>query len=834
MNWLDSFTQDIRYGARQLLKSPGFALVAVLSLALGIGANTAIFQLVDAVRLKTLPVKNPEELATVDFAKGSNRSGWFSTRTARLTYGQFDQIRNQQQAFSGVLAWAASRFNLSPGGEARYAEGMYVSGPYFQVLGTTPVIGRVFSEEDDRLGCGNPGAVLSYAFWQREFAADPAVLGKSVTLDGHPFPVIGVTPASFFGLEVGHRFDVAIPLCADPMFFDDKKGRIPKANAWWLSMMGRLKPGWTVERANAHLIALSPGIMQATLPAVYRPADAKTYLANKLNATAAGTGISGLRRQYDTPLSLMLAITALVLLIACANLANLLLARASIREREVAVRLAIGASRWRLVRQLLAESLLLAAIGAIVGALLAQVLSRGLIAFLDTPGSPVFVGLSLDWRVLGFTAGLAAITCILFGLLPSLTATRMSPAMVLRSGSRGTTAGRERFGMRRALVSFQVALSLVLSVGAILFVRSLQNLMAVDPGFRPEGVLAVSLDFKRPGYPKERRAAAYLDFARRLSAQPGVSSVAQVQMTPISGSGWNEGVRLEGQGESTKNSFFNGIGPGYFRTMGTAFIGGRDFSEHDNTSSQKVAVVNEVFAKTFFAGANPVGRIFRVPGNPGKPDRVYEIVGFIKNTKYYDLREDFLPIAFVPIAQDDDPSPDATYVLRYSAPLGGVMNAVKSAIAEVSPQIQLEFTPLSRQVDESLMRERLMATLSGAFGILAGLLATLGLYGVIAYMVARRRNEIGVRIALGAGRGQVIRLVLREAVVLLAVGLGVGALLSVWAARAATTLLFGLKPYDPVTLLAGMALLTAVALAASFIPARRAAGLEPMAALREE
>jgi putative ABC transport system permease protein len=832
VRWLSPFFQDLRYGARQLRKSPGFSIVAVASLALGIGANTAIFQLVDAVRLRSLPVENPQDLAYIDFATGSRRSGNFSTRSARFTYPHWEQIRSQQQAFTGVLAWSSARFNLAYGGEARYAEGLYVSGDFFRLLGVNPLLGRVFTADDDRAACASPTAVVSYAFWQRELGGDPAAVGRTVSLDGHSIPVAGVTPAAFFGVEVGTQYDVAIPLCADRLFAADGIGRSPIRHAWWISIMGRLKPGWTVERANAHLQAISPGIMQATLPPVYRPDMAKGYLANKLAATTGGTGVSGLRRQYEMPLLLLLATTGLVLLIACANLANLLLARASVREREIAVRLAMGASRGRLVRQLLAESLMLALIGAALGALLAQVLSRGLVAFLETSRNPLFIGLGVDVRLLGFTAALAAATCILFGLAPALRATHLAPAAAMRAGGRGLTSGRERFGLRRALVATQVALSLVLLVGALLFVRSLQKLLAVDAGFRAEGVLLVNLNLRHPNYSKARLPLVYQELQQHLAAQSVITSVAQVNITPVSGSGWDESVRVGNN--PGKDSFFNMVGPGYFRTMGTPLLAGRDFDDRDAPGAPQVVIVNEAFARKFFEGANPVGRIISVEGEAGKQDRVYQVVGVVKNTKYYNLREDFLPIAFLPQSQALQVPPGATFVLRTSGPIGEAMKRVKTAVAEVNPAIGIEFRILAGQVRESMMRERLMATLSAAFGILAGLLATLGLYGVISYMVARRRNEIGIRIALGADRASVVWLVLREAGLLLVAGVTIGALLAVAAARTAATLLFGLQPHDPVTLVSAIALLVAVALAASYMPARRAAALDPMTALRDE
>jgi putative ABC transport system permease protein len=688
--------------------------------------------------------------------------------------------------------------------------------------------------QDDTQAC-NPGALISHAFWQREFGGDPGILTRTVSLDGHSIRVIGVTPPSFFGVEVGSRYDVAIPLCADRMLAEDKKGRIPLPSAWWLSMMGRLKPGWTAKSATAHLHALSPGIMRATLPPEYKPNLAKRYLSNKLAATEARTGVSELRKQYERPLWLLMATTGLVLLIACANLANLLLARATVREPEIAVRLAIGASRWRLVRQLLAESLLLALAGAVLGAGLALALSRALVAFISTPGNPLFIGLALDWRLLGFTAALAVLTCVLFGLLPAMRAAYLSPVSAMRAGGRSVTAGPERFSIRRALVGTQVALSLVLLVGALLFVRSLHNLLTTDAGFQPEGVLTVNIDFTRAQYPKQRRFAVYRELSDRLSALPGVVSVAQVGFTPVGGSGWDNLVGPDSAPAANgKEAFFNRSSPGYFRTMGTPLLAGRDFNDRDTLSSPKVAIVNEMFARKFFGGANPVGRTFHLEAEAGKPEPLFQIVGLVRNTKYYELREDFKPIGFFPVAQDETAGPGATFVMRVAGSPGGLMNAAKTTVAAMSSSIGIDFKPFSAQLQESLLRERLMATLSGGFGFLAGLLATLGLYGVIAYMVARRRNEIGVRIALGANRARVIRLVLREAVLVLGVGLTAGVILALWAGRAAATLLFGLQPHDAVSLLAAIVLLATITLIASYVPARRAAALDPMTALRDE
>lgn len=676
--------------------------------------------------------------------------------------------------------------------------------------------------------------MIGYSFWRSEFAEDPAITSRSVRLDGRLFPIVGVTAPEFFGVEIGHKFDVAVPLCSDPMFWLPGKGHIPSRTAWWLSIMGRLKPGWTIDRANAQIQAISPIVMRASLPEEYRADDAKKFLANKLIVTSGATGVSQLRRPYQEPLWILLATTGLVLLIACANLANLLLARASVREREIAIRQAIGASRSRLVLQLLSESMLLAVLGAALGVGLAALLSRALVAFLTTEQNHMFVGLAMDWRVLGFTAGTAILTCVLFGLVPALRATRVAPASVIRSSGRGLTAGREKFSLRRILVVAQVAMSIVLLAGALLFVRSLQNLLSIDPGFRPEGIVSVAVDYRSAHFPKEGMTEVRHETLEKLLQRTGAISASQVDMTPVGGGGWDQNAWEPGFGGPRLDVMFNRSGPGYFRTMGTNFIAGRDFDDHDNLSSPRVAIVNEQFARQIFQGKNPIGRTFRREEFGNTPDSQFIVVGLVRNTKYYELREDFRPIAYVPEDQNEDAGMGATFVLRTNAPLGEFYHNAEAAVAEVHPGLGTDFTVLTTRINQTLIRDRLMAALAGAFGLLAGVLAVLGLYGVIAYMVARRRNEIGVRIALGATRARVIGLVLREATLLLAAGLIAGIGLAVWAGQAAASLVYGIKPGDPLTLGSAVALLVVVALIASYAPARHASRLQPMDALREE
>ncbi|MFL6306080.1 MAG: ADOP family duplicated permease [Candidatus Sulfotelmatobacter sp.] len=834
--WLEATGADLAYGLRQLKLNPGFATVAILSLALGIGANTAIFQLLDAIRLRGLPVKDPWQLATIAREKDFFTSGWYASREEAFTYAQMESLRQHQHAFSDILTFWPTRFNLSTGGRSRYAEGLLVSSNFLDVLGVTPIAGRAFAAESDKVACSSAQAVLSYSFWQREFGGDVNAIGRNVSLDGHRFTVSGITPPSFFGVEPGQRFDVALPLCAENVFTKDGKGRASNRIAFWLTAIGRLKPGWSVERASMDIHNLSPTIFRETVPTEYRPEGVKSYLKNKFKVISASGGVSALRRQYENPLWILMAVTGSVLLIACANLANLLLARASAREREIAVRQAIGASRQRLVVQLVSESLLLAVAGGVLGLCLAQLFSRILVVFLNTTGNPIAVPTGLNWHVFGFLTALAIVTCILFGLAPAIRASGGAPAAAMHGG-RTSTATRERNGLRRVLVVSQVALSLVLLVAALLFSRSLQKLLAMSLGFDSHNVLLASVKASGPDLEnQERRRELFRELESRIDALNGVDSAAPVLFTPFSGNGWNGNAHSDNDSAGTggKEAWFNRVGPGYFATMGTPILAGRDFSKHDNLSAPMVALVNQTFAKQFFGGRNPVGRSFRVEEGAGKADSVYEIAGMVENTKYNEFGEHERSIAFFPVDQDKDLGADRNFVIRTRGPAGGLESAIQRALASLDSNLLVDFRVLDVQIQESVLRERLMASLSVAFGILAGCLSTLGLYGVMSYLVARRRNEIGLRVALGATRSNVYRLIAKDAAMMVGTGLLVGVTASLLLSRFAESLLFELKAKDPPSLiLAGVVLATSAAVA-TLVPARRAAQLDPITALREE
>ena len=828
-----SLWKDLRYGLRMLVLSPGFTVIAVVTLALGIGANTAIFQLIDTIRLRTIPVKNPEELATVRIADRHWGSGQFSGPYSQLTFPMWEQIRNRQQGFSQIAVWSAQQFNLATGGEIRYAKTLRVSGEFFQVLGVMPLLGRLLGPADDQPGCAVGGADISYAFWQRNFGGDPSIVGKRVSLNGNSFEIVGVTPPGFNGISVGDTFDVAVPVCIEPIV-SPRNNRLTIRHAWWLASIGRLKPGWSVARSNAQMNALTPAILQETIPPFYDSETVKKYLEYKLGVFSASTGFSQLRRDSETPLWLLLGISGLVLLIACANLANLMLARAGARERQITIRLALGAARARMIRELLSESILLAVAGSICGLFLAFAVSRMLVAFLSTADTQIFLELGTDWRVLGFATALAVLTTVLFGLAPAFRATRGEPAALLQSGSRGMTGGRERFTLRRVLVVSQVSLSVVLLTGALLFARSLRNLTTLNIGFQQNGILIASVDFTRLHVPEDQYTEYKRALSRPIKAIPGVEAAANAMLVPFGGNTWNDDIITEGSDKDQGVAWLNYLGPGYFQAIGTPLLAGRDFDDRDTATSVRVAIVNQAFVRKILKGADPLGKRFRIHEPPGKPRPLYEIVGVTGDNKFDDMHEEFLPFVYFPATQQEKPGPDDQIIIRSSLPLGSLMASIKQAINDVNPGIEFEFTVFKTKVHNSLVKDELLATLSGFFGFLAALLAAIGLYGVISYMVVQRTKEIGIRMAIGAKRVDVVGMILRQAGILTVAGLVIGTGLALASAQVAKSLLYGLKPRDPFTLVLAVLTLTAVAALASFLPAYRASRLDPLKALRYE
>lgn len=829
---LGGLGMDLRYAIRVLCLNPGFATVAILSLALGIGANTAIFELLDAVLLRTLPVQSPQHLVNLkEIYEG--RIGSTVARQKDFSFALWQQIQQQQKGFSGIAAWSTERFDLGEGGEAHYAEGMWVSGSFFQTLGIQPVLGRLLAESDDYRGCGIRGAVISYPFWQRALGGRPDAIGSKLSLDGHPFEVMGITPASFYGLEIGRNFDVALPLCSEPAIRPEGAWTAG-TTTWWLDVIARLNDGWTLRRANAQLAAIAPEIFAATLPPEYDDAARKNYLRFGLKAESAATGVSELRSQYADPLRALLAISGLVLLLACINLTNLMLARAGARQREIALRLALGASRRRLIRQLLTENLFLALVGASLGLVLAQVLGRVLVAFIGNSENPVFLPLYPDLRVLLFTLGMALMTCLLFGMASAVRAGRVDPGTVMKTNGRGITAGRQHFLLRKGLIISQVALSLVLLVAALLFVQTFRNLLTLNAGFRQDRVLVADFDFSALHIPTGSRAEYKRELLTSVRITPGVTSAAETAIVPLNGDGWNEFIDISDRGLSRQLVYFNAVSEGYFQTLEIPLLSGRDFNGEDNAISLPVALVNQQFAHTYFENTDPVGKTFGIRQDGGKPDRIYHIIGLVGNTRYRDIHVEPTPIVFVSPYQTTDAGTDSIFVVRSSEAPASLILSLKDAAAKKSPGIVLTFSVLRASVLDRLTRERLMATLSGVYGALATILAMVGIYGIISYMVIQRSSEMGLRIALGAQRTSVVGLVVREAAALVAGGLVVGIGVAIACARTARTLLYGIKPVDPMTLIVAVGGLLIIGLAASLLPAVRAASVDPMQALRTE
>ena len=824
--------QDVRYGLRMLAKNPAFTAVAVLSLALGIGANTAIFQLLNAVRLKSLPIRNAEQLAQVRLREHDvelTRGNKALMRYGPITNPLWERVRNEQQGFSGIAAWGIGGFNLAQGGEVRPARGLWVSGSFFNVLGVNPELGRVFNEADDQRGCSAPGVVISHGFWQSEFGGAPDVVGRKLTLSDRQLDVIGVTPPSFFGLEVGKSFDVAVPICADPIFLGANT-RLDSGITWWLMPIGRLKPGWTIEQASAQLNTISTSLFKETLPSNYPAVSVNDYLNSKLEAVSSSSGYSILRQDYERPLWVLLAIAGLVLLITCANLANLLLARASAREREIAVRQAVGASRLRILRQLLVENLLLAGLGSALAAGLAQPLTRVLVASIGTQSNIVFLDVAPDFRVLVFCVGVAVLTCLFFGLTPALRSTRINPGAAMKAAGRGLTASRERFSLRRGLVVFQVALSLVLVASAFFFARSLNKLSSLDAGFNQDNLLISSVGFNRLKIEPEQRLTFRAELIERIKNTPGVDDVAEMDTYPLTGGGRGNNVWLEGKtSESQVGCSFNRVGIDYHKTLQIPLVAGRSFATTDSINAPPVAIINQTLAQKLGEG-NPVGKRMVVEATPGDPETYYEIVGVARDAKFEDLREEELPVVYLASTQDKYPSLGRRYLVRSNLPPAQLTASIKQNLMQFNSGLDVNFQVFRTMVQESLLRERLMAKLSGFFGLLALILASIGLYGLLSYAVASRTNEIGIRIALGAKTRDVVSLVLKESMVLVLIGVGIGVPVVLYAVRFAKTLLFDLSSTDPVSLVGASLVLLSVAVVAGYLPARRATKVDPLVA----
>ncbi|MEP6832826.1 MAG: ABC transporter permease [Gemmatimonas sp.] len=825
MTWLESFTNDVRQGLRVLRASPGFTVVAVVSLALGIGANTAIFSLINAVMVRALPVEHPEQLVT------------FSGKSygTELSYPLWEAIRDSKSGLASAAAFSNTEFNLANGGEARRVTGNWISGEYFTTLGVKPASGRLLTKADDIHACA-PVAVLGFGFWQSEYGGSASAIGRTISLSGKSYEVVGVTASGFFGAEVGRSVQVYAPLCT--------MGAIASGNMdtmrhmWFLSFIGRLAPGTTALQVESNFANALTTILQTALTGDdYQDAlkDLKSYHFVIQEGVAE---LSTLRQSYSKALFVLMTVVSIVLLIGCANVANLLLARAAAREREIAVRFALGASRMRVLRQLLTETMLLTGMGAVAGVFFAKWSSSMLVQLLSSGRTPVGLDVPIDARVLLFTTAVATTTGLLFGLAPAWRATRTNPQEAMRANARGIVSGQSRFSSAKLLVIGQVALSLVLVVGAGLLLGTFDRLSTMNPGFSSENVLLVKADMQKAGFNDDRLKQLRDELMQRLRAIPGVSSASASNLTPISGSAWNGEIAVPGYKNQSKKDamvFLNEVSGDFFVTLRTRILAGRTFGPGDQHGAQKVALINQTTAHKFFGSASPVGKQFSLPGPRDKAAApTIEVIGVVEDAKYSSLKEAPRAVAYLPLSQSDESANLVNFEVRTNGNMQSVMSGITSLMAKTSPRISLEYKRLDDQVAASLTRERLLATLSAFFGVLALLLAMIGLYGTMSYGVSRRRNEIGIRLALGAARANVLRMVLGEVARMLTVGIVIGLAGAMAGSRYVASFLFGVKPNDATTLMLSAAVLAIVALMAGAIPAWRAARLDPMLALRED
>ncbi|HKC25625.1 MAG TPA: ABC transporter permease [Thermoanaerobaculia bacterium] len=832
---MDGFLQDLRLAGRTMRRNPGFAFIVVLTLGLGIGANAAIFSLMDQVLLRALPVQDPARLVLVS-GPGA-RSGRTSSHTddvVPLSQPMLAALRRETRVFEAMAGFYLTSLNVGVGRDTAQAEAEIVTGDYFRVLGVRPAVGRVLGASDDATPGGHPVVVLSHAYWMRRFGGDPSIVGTPVHVNGQPMTVVGVAARGFLGSEVGRSADLFAPAAMKAAVTPGWNG-LGEWHVYWLHAIARLAPGFTRESALPQVnVVYARALVEDAQRLTSKSKDFRErFLAKKLVLLPGGSGTSGLRRQFSTPLIVLMGMVGLVLLIACANVANLLLARSAARQRDIAVRLAIGAGRGHLVRQLLVESAVLGLLGAAAGIGFASVTSKLLLRAVPLSGAPALSS-AVDARVTLFALGAGLVTTLLFGLAPALSSTRPSLSLALRAGAGNRVAGSPaRF--RRGLVVAQVALSLLLLIGAGLFVRSLKNLLALDPGFVTERVLTFTVDPALSGMDTARGGAFFVRLRESIAHLPGVSSVSMARIGLLTGDDSSSTVKIEGyeaREQEDMNPNVNQVGTGFFETLGMRLVSGRELDDRDSASARNVAVVNEAFARSFFKGESTIGRRF----GWGRAEKGFdvEIVGVVRDGKEIGLRSETHRLVYTPLAQAELPG-RATYYVRAVGPPAALASSLRHAVAQADPGVPVtDMKTMESQVDESLFTERLVAGLSAAFGLLATLLAAVGLYGVTSWSVAQRTQEIGLRMALGAQRRNVLSLILGEVGMLTGLGIAAGLPAALVLAYLVRSQLFGVSSADPLTILASTATLALVTLLAGFLPARRAMRVEPLVALRYE
>ena len=851
VNWIQDLIQDLRYGLRILRKSPGFTIVAVLTLALGIGANTAIFSLIDAIILETLPVQNPQQLVLLNWTSGAwpediveSLSGtWYKDESGRSTsrsfpYAIYNDIYARNQTFSSLAAFAGngSQLSIGYGGQAERADGELVTGTFFSTLGIQPALGRLFTTDDDRFGV-NPAAVISYAYWEQRFARDPEIIGKAIGINSVPFTIVGVSPPGFFGVEPGRSVDIWLPLHTQPQVEprSNPHSLFEARDNWWVVIMGRLIAGADRQQARAALEL----VLQQSIASEVKPGT-KPQTIPHLGLESGGRGLDYLRKEFSKPLFILMTVVGLVLLIACANVANLLLARCKSRQKEISVRLAVGAWRGRLVRQLLTEGLLLAALGGAASVILAFWGTNILVGFMASGRWPISLSVSPDLRVFGFAAAVSILSGILFGLSPALRSTQMelTPALKESAGDMSAGARRKsgvRLGLAEGLIVTQVSLSLVLLVGAGLFVRTLVSLQSVNVGFNEHNLLLFTLDPTQDGYSGQRLANFYQELMRRVESLPGVSSVSLSHSTLIGGGGNWQVLHIGGYVPKSREEVgaaVNWIGPNFFQTLRIPLVLGRAITDGDTESRPKIAVVNERFVRHFLGVGSPIGRRIILGGEGGQ---AVEIVGVVADTKYFDLRKDAPETIYLPWQQYPDLNGAMNFEVRTLQNPMNLAAAVRQVAQNMDRNLALyDVRSQVEQINKTLSEERLFARLTSLFGALAMLLACIGIYGVMAFAVTQRTREIGIRMALGASRGEIADMVMRDTLVLVGIGMLVGIIVALGAARLVSSMLYGIKPNNPSTIAVATLLMVGAALFAAYFPTRRATRIDPMVALRYE